>query len=84
MIVVMVMVMMVIILRFLSRLQVFEGFVWGMDEEGNSGMKKNLLDKGKGERERKKNIRHKTRQTRNPTCPRHGEKRACHSSLYSR
>lgn len=54
---VMVMVMMAIILRFLSRLQVFEGFVWGMDEEGYSDMKKNLLEKGKGER--KKNIRHK-------------------------
>lgn len=65
MIVVMVMVMMVIILRFLSRLQVFEGFVWGMDEEGNSGMKRNLLEKGKGERERKKSTRHETRQMRN-------------------
>lgn len=37
-----------------SRLQVFEGFVWGMDEEGNSGTKKNLLEKGKEERERER------------------------------
>lgn len=52
-----VMVMMVIFLRFLSRLQVFEGFVWGMDER-TSGMKKNLLEKGKGEGERKKSTRY--------------------------
>lgn len=40
----------------LSRLQFFEGFVEGMDEEGTSGMKR--IDK-RGGRERKKSTRPK-------------------------
>lgn len=38
MVMVMVIVMMAILLQFLSRLQFFEGFVLGMDEEETSGI----------------------------------------------
>lgn len=67
MVMIIVMVIMAIVLRFRSRLQVFEGFVLGIDK-GKFRYGKEFMGKGKRrerERERKKSTRYETRQMRN-------------------